>query len=400
LGTLLTAAFVKGDTEIYVADSSIFTVGDDIVILDTDDDGSDNEEAVVKSVGEGKVTLVDGLSKDLPANCYVIVPADPTSPMGSHYSHLSPTPAPAQAPVYTSSVPSYPAPAPVATEEENVSPMVKELMGIPMLLIFAFLAFLALRTYVCPGPICPKSTPYESDDGVPLWIFKPRDHRPVMILTAPDYEAPEAGQMMNPGERIKVAETQPPEGGGGDVLFLKLADGRGWVLDREAGAELCYPLFVEVNQMWKYDPEHAGHMPILEEPHVDAHRTGDRLHPGEKFCVAEMQAFEDNGTLFLKLEDGRGWVYDQAETDHELLCKRIVEETWAYQPANGAPMAIRKNPEIDGEKTAQRVQPGEQFEIDEVVEGDTGVLFLHMADGRGWIFDRHPQFGDLCERIY
>jgi hypothetical protein len=169
---------------------------------------------------------------------------------------------------------------------------------------------------------------------------------------------------------------------------------------------MCYELNVEVDQIWLYQPDNSGHMPVLQGPAIDGPRTGARLQPGEKFYVSEIRTLQDTPILFLKLADGRGWVYDQLPTDQgffgegEMLCKRIVEETWVYQPANGAPMAIRRSPEIDGERTDHRVHSGDEFVVDEIMDSGSGVLFLKLQDGRGWLFDKHPEYGDLCDRIY
>ena len=174
-------------------------------------------------------------------------------------------------------------------------------------------------------------------------------------------------------------------------------------MDREPGNNMCYELFAEVKQTWVYNPARSGgHMPILQVPDIAGARTGVRVRPGEKFKVNEIQAFSGSSILFLKLEDGRGWVYDQQVDDGEQLCKRIVEEMWVYHPANGAPMAIRTHPEIYGEQTAHKLHPDEEFKVDEVVIGDRdhNILFLKLQDGRGWVFNNHPEVGGLCDRVY
>eukprot|EP00959_Pyramimonas_sp_CCMP1952_P010367 217238-Pyramimonas_sp.AAC.1 len=82
-------------------------------------------------------------------------------------------------------------------------------------------------------------------------------------------------------------------------------------------------------------------MAIRDSAFIDGEQTGQTLEPGEKFSVSEIQASEDTGTiLFLKLKDGRGWVFDQQDEDGDILCKRMIDETWEYRPVNGAPIAI------------------------------------------------------------
>lgn len=71
--------------------------------------------------------------------------------------------------------------------------------------------------------------------------------------------------------------------------------------------------------------------------------------------------------------------------------------TWVYNPDNGVGMAIRKESEVDGERSPHVLSPGDVFSVSEERMRD-GVLFLKLSDGRGWIFDRAPDNGVMCER--
>jgi hypothetical protein len=265
----------------------------------------------------------------------------------------------------------------------------------------------------------PPIRPKKDLDGVE-WIYKPADGRAVMTLKAPEFDAPTTGNTLEPGEVFVVRSWQPPpvveqpvavrggyqleelDGGEGNCLFLDLADGRGWVLDREPGHEMCYKLFEQVDELWLYDPPNND-LPIAirDSPFVEGDRTGEMLQPGEKFEVCEMQASEDSGSiLFLKLKDGRGWVFDQKDDYGEILCKRILQEMWEYRPSNGKPLAIRFEPQINADRSSEKVYPEETFEVEEIVTGDDGELFLKLADGRGWLFDKHPELGTMCFRVY
>jgi len=412
-GTILTQAMVKGNFFIYVKNIEIFVAGDDIIILDTASSSyydSLNEKAVVKSVEDGNVILVNAVTKSLPANCYVVVPADPGSDTGSRYHPpvtVASTPHPHHGaePVTVASTPE---PVTVASTPEphqgggNTAVKVFGFLFLSFGLILFFSVIFASKY---------RLTMTGKKEG--HWMFKPTDGRAVVALRSPNFDSLESGHVVHPGDRIKVIEKQrgvqmqEEELGEGEFLFLKLADDRGWVVDREIGNDMCFELFKEVDQVWKYEPERSGgQIPILEVPDIAGATTGDRLRPGDKFKVSEIQAFSDNGILFLKLADGRGWVYDQRVADGEKLCKRIVEEMWVYQPPNGAQIAIRKYPEIDGEKTTYLVSPEETFEVDEVVVGEASrgippiVLFLKLSDGRGWLFNKHPEIGGLCSRVY
>ncbi|CAK0910864.1 unnamed protein product [Prorocentrum cordatum] len=402
--TLLTEAMIKGDLHLYVQDATIFTENDDIVILDTDGDPSASEDAVVKSVENGKVILVDPVTQSLPSNSVVIVPASSESATGSHYVREH-----------------------SGANADGGNNMAFALMVWRGILLFLLLLFLIILLILCIFCMCcrkatgaAKTEDEDEKSEEPMeptkFIFKPSDDRAVICLEAPSFDAPETGHKMQPGEIFTAVAQRLPmvferfsTVGTKDVTledevetsgmrFLKLEDGRGWVLDREPGYEMCYELFTEVDEPWKYEPA-FGQMPILQAPDIAGARTGSRLHPGEKFRVCEMQAFDDGGTIFLKLAGGQGWVYDRATTNGEVLCKRILEETWVYQPAKKAPITIETHPRKEGEHTAHKILPGTRFEVEEIQAGDDDILFLKLADGRGWVFDKHPEYGELCARV-
>jgi len=74
---------------------------------------------------------------------------------------------------------------------------------------------------------------------------------------------------------------------------------------------------------------------------------------------------------------------------------------WAYEPCNtsSTPLAIRREPIVDGPRCGQNLNVGEQFEVCEEVPDTSGaVLFLKLADGRGWVFDVNPAIGTMCTR--
>jgi len=183
----------------------------------------------------------------------------------------------------------------------------------------------------------------------------------------------------------------------GDTTFLKLADGRGWVLDREPGHEMCYRLFQPVMERWVYEPENGKAMLIREEPDTAAERTSDAMYPGDSFVVSEIQAGDD-GVLFLRLADERGWVFDE-NPDGDVMCRRCLDETWEYRPMNGKPISVRETPDVFGEMTTHKVFPEESFQVSEIEEGEDGVKYLRLDDGRGWLFDKHPQNGGMCYRV-
>lgn len=62
---------------------------------------------------------------------------------------------------------------------------------------------------------------------------------------------------------------------------------------------------------------------------------------------------------------------------------------WRYIAPDGQErLAIRSSPGVDAPTTGGSLGSGEVFAVKEESPGANGVLFLRLADGRGWVFDR------------
>merc|ERR1719464_2143065 len=59
-------------------------------------------------------------------------------------------------------------------------------------------------------------------------------------------------------------------------------------------------------------------------------------------------------------------------------------------------MHVRMEPEISGQKADAVLNPGDVFKISQGREGADGILYLKLADGTGWVFDRTPQGYVMC----
>jgi len=73
-------------------------------------------------------------------------------------------------------------------------------------------------------------------------------------------------------------------------------------------------------------------------------------------------------------------------------------QLWRYIPADGRHIDIRQEPQIDGPRSKNHLAAGDVFCVNQEFQGVQGVLFLELADGRGWVFDHKPGFGPMCER--
>jgi len=72
---------------------------------------------------------------------------------------------------------------------------------------------------------------------------------------------------------------------------------------------------------------------------------------------------------------------------------------WRYHGEDGYVLAIRSTPDIHGPKSGNTLEPGEVFRVSEERRGADGINYLHLADGRGWVFERKPGVGVLCSRL-
>lgn len=81
------------------------------------------------------------------------------------------------------------------------------------------------------------------------------------------------------------------------------------------------------------------------------------------------------------------------EQDH---VKRVTY--WRYVPNDGKDIMARRVADIMGEKVGKRITAGSVLEVTKEVYGADGVLFLQLAEGGGWLFDKKPGFGTLCVR--
>lgn len=78
----------------------------------------------------------------------------------------------------------------------------------------------------------------------------------------------------------------------------------------------------------------------------------------------------------------------------------LYREEWRYEPEIGnKPVSLRTEPGVSANKAPYTLQVGEVFLVSEERKDKNGVIFLKLADGRGWIFDHVPGKGDICVRV-
>lgn len=71
---------------------------------------------------------------------------------------------------------------------------------------------------------------------------------------------------------------------------------------------------------------------------------------------------------------------------------------WVFEPSTGRNMALRSAPYYDAPVTGHDLLPGEEFYVDRARGSMDGQMLLHLADDRGWAFDKLPSGVQLCRR--
>ncbi|CAE8654132.1 unnamed protein product, partial [Polarella glacialis] len=280
------------------------------------------------------------------------------------------------------------------------------------------------------------------------WTFVPPDREKALDLRLePRLDSQRTGEKLKAGSVFQVSSELVGEDG---TLFLELDDGRGWAFDRVPGVgTLCtrhettrnYASHVAVlapgsdfdavaatgdHQLtaWTFVPPDSNKpLDLRREPRLDSERSGERLKAGSIFHVSSEVAGDD-GTLFLELDDGRGWAFDRAsflayrrhETTRNSAAHVAVPApgsdfdavsaagehqltAWTFVPPDSnKPLDLRREPRLDSERSGERLKAGTIFHVSSEVVGDDGTLFLELDDGRGWAFDRVPGVGTLCTR--
>lgn len=120
--------------------------------------------------------------------------------------------------------------------------------------------------------------------------------------------------------------------------------------------------------------------------YADDARIGHFLHPGQVIVVDDWRMVD--GAWFLRLADGRGWVF---ETKERLLVMTQAHDfergLWHYSVVCEDDVETRSVPTYsDDARTGSCISPGDCITVDERCRV-AQVLFLKLADGRGWVFE-------------
>uniref|UniRef100_A0A7S0AFL6 Uncharacterized protein n=1 Tax=Pyrodinium bahamense TaxID=73915 RepID=A0A7S0AFL6_9DINO len=214
------------------------------------------------------------------------------------------------------------------------------------------------------------------------WQYCPQTAVPIDIRKEPSIDGPRTVFTVQPGECFLVSEER--EGTNG-VLYLKLADGRGWLFDRKPDAGTMCLRQTRSTQ--------------TSLPHALANGQVTLASASGQLPATPTQVLPAGVAQLNRLDQSYAAAHVQPQVLHvQAHTSAATSSQWIYCPEISALMAIRSTPEVDGPRTPHMLQPGEVFVASEELQGRDGVLYLKLADGRGWVFDRKPEVGIMCVR--
>jgi len=213
----------------------------------------------------------------------------------------------------------------------------------------------------------------------------------VEVRASPTYsDDARIGQLLHPGQVVVVDERRMVSGS----WFLHLADGRGWVFERKEHLLVMTEVQDFERGLWHYSVVCEDDVETRISPtYSDDARTGIILSSGDTVACDERCLVA--GARFLKLADGRGWVF---ETRDRLLVFSEVRSKpqeardferglWHYSVVCDDDVEIRAAPTYSDEaRTGLMVHPGDCVAIDERCRV-AAVWYLRLSDGRGWVFE-------------
>eukprot|EP00927_Polykrikos_kofoidii_P022143 TRINITY_DN20730_c0_g1_i2.p1 TRINITY_DN20730_c0_g1~~TRINITY_DN20730_c0_g1_i2.p1 ORF type:complete len:1655 (+),score=292.53 TRINITY_DN20730_c0_g1_i2:723-4967(+) len=139
-------------------------------------------------------------------------------------------------------------------------------------------------------------------------------------------------------------------------------------------------------RLWYYKPweEISGPLSIRDGPTSDAEMTSMGVEPGERFSVSEEQRGED-GVLFLKLTDGRGWL-SESLPDRTVVCFPEFEQEAVDSFFDEWFEIIQRT---NGDQTTPIVERG----------GWDETRLLALCQRHGWEFEWIAEDGERQRRI-
>lgn len=155
-----------------------------------------------------------------------------------------------------------------------------------------------------------------------LWHYSVICEDDVETRIAPTYsDDSRTGVVVRSGDCIAVDEICSVAG----ARFLKLADGRGWVFETKDRLLVMSEVRAKAQEardfargLWHYTVVCDDDVEVRAAPtYSDEARTGLTIHPGD--CVAVDERCRVNAAWFLRLADGRGWIFETKDSRRVMM---------------------------------------------------------------------------------
>jgi len=213
----------------------------------------------------------------------------------------------------------------------------------------------------------------------------------VEVRASPTYsDDTRVGHFLHPGQVVVTDDRRMLQG----AWFLHLADGRGWVFETKDRLLVMTEAHGFERGLWHYSIVCDDDVETRISPtYSDDARTGLVLGSGD--CVAVDERCSIAGARFLKLADGRGWVFETKDRlvvmsevrAHIQEPRDFARGLWHYTVVCDDDVEIRAGPTYSDEaRTGLMLHPGDCIPVDERCRVGA-AWFLRLADGRGWVFE-------------
>lgn len=213
----------------------------------------------------------------------------------------------------------------------------------------------------------------------------------VEVRASPTYaDDARVGHFLHPGQVVVTDDRRMLQG----AWFLHLADGRGWAFETKDRLLVMTEAHGFERGLWHYSIVCEDDVETRITPtYSDDARTGLVLASGA--CVAVDERCSVAGARFLKLADGRGWVFEAKDRlvvmaevrAHVQEPRDFARGLWHYTVVCDDDVEIRAGPTYSDEaRTGLMLHPGDCIPVDERCRVGA-AWFLRLADGRGWVFE-------------
>jgi hypothetical protein len=124
---------------------------------------------------------------------------------------------------------------------------------------------------------------------------------------------------------------------------------------------------------------------------------------GEGKELHEVDMTDAEGRAFVVEKDIRGLLEDlhfESVAFPVTVKLTFQDPLWQYVPEGGVPiaMALWKKPRLDSEPSESWITKGETFQVSQRARGEDGVVYLQLANGRGWAVEQKPGESAQCVR--